>query len=112
MADETLNATVVARLDLTGRLAVVRVAPQDWELPAFEPGQCATLGLPDPEGAGKFLRRVYSIASAPGQDHLEFYIQLVKEGPFTTRLWHASPGDPIHLSARLTGRFTLEGVGN
>lgn len=110
MADETLNATVILRRDLTDRLAVVRVAPQGWELPAFEPGQAATLGLPDPEGAGKFLRRVYSATSAPGTDHLEFYIQLVKEGDFTRRLWHQQEGDPIWLSHRLVGALTLHGV--
>ena len=110
MADEQLNATVLARRDLTERLAVVRVAPRDWELPDFLPGQCATLGLPDPDGPGKFLRRVYSVASAPGAGHLEFYIQLVREGQFTTRLWHQEEGDPIFLSPRLVGRFTLAEV--
>ena len=110
MADEQLNATVLARRDLTERLAVVRVAPRDWELPDFLPGQCATLGLPDPDGPGKFLRRVYSVASAPGAGHLEFYIQLVREGQFTARLWHQEEGDPIFLSPRLVGRFTLADV--
>ena len=110
MAEEQLNATVVARRDLTERLAVVRVAPRGWELPDFLPGQCATLGLPDPDGPGKFLRRVYSVASAPGAGHLEFYIQLVREGQFTTRLWHQHEGDPIFLSPRLVGRFTLADV--
>jgi len=110
MADETLNATVALRRDLTDRLAIVRVSPRDWELPAFEPGQCATLGLPDPAGPGKFLRRVYSVASAPGADHLEFYIQLVREGQFTTRLWHHGQGDALWLSPRLVGRFTLAAV--
>ncbi len=112
MADETLNATVLTRLDITERLAIVRLQPREWELPRFEPGQFATLGLPDPAGEGKFVRRAYSIASAPGTGHVEFYIQLVKEGPFTTRLWHAVPGDPIHLGPRFVGRFTLEGVAN
>jgi ferredoxin--NADP+ reductase len=110
MSDPTLNATVALRRDLNGRLAVVRVAPQGWELPAHEPGQFATLGLPDPDGPGKFLRRVYSIASAPGADQAEFYIQLVKEGPFTTRLWHLHEGDALHLSPKVGGTFTLAGV--
>ena len=110
MSEPTLNATVVLRRDLNGRLAVVRVSPRDWELPAHEPGQFATLGLPDPDGPGKFLRRVYSIASAPGADHAEFYIQLVKEGPFTTRLWHLHEGDALHLSPKVGGAFTLAGV--
>ncbi len=110
MADETLNATVLLRRDLNERLAIVRVAPQGWHLPVHEPGQFATLGLPDPQGPGKFLRRVYSIASAPGADHDEFYIQLVRDGPFTTRLWHLAEGDALHLSPRASGSFTLAGV--
>lgn len=88
----------------------MRVEPRGWTLPPFEPGQWATLGLPDPEGAGKFLKRVYSIASAPGQPHLEFYIQLVKEGGFTTRLWHLHPGDALWVAPNIAGFFTLEPV--
>jgi ferredoxin--NADP+ reductase len=110
VTDPELNAVVQHREDLTARLAVVRVAPRGWELPGFEPGQYATLGLPDPEADGSFLRRVYSIASAPGHDHLEFYIQLVKEGEFTTTLWPLGAGAPLFLSPRLGGRFTLDGV--
>ena len=88
----------------------MRVEPRGWTLPPFEPGQWATLGLPDPEGEGKFLKRVYSIASAPGQPHLEFYIQLVKEGGFTSRLWHLHPGDELWVAPNIAGFFTLEPV--
>jgi ferredoxin--NADP+ reductase len=109
-ADPVLNAVVSHREDLTERLAIVRVEPRGWTLPPFEPGQWATLGLPDPDGAGKFLKRVYSIASAPGLPHLEFYIQLVKEGEFTTRLWHLHPGDELWLAPNIAGFFTLEPV--
>lgn len=110
MADETLNATVVARIDLSDRIAIVRVAPRGWELPRHEPGQHATLGLPDPAAPAKLLRRVYSIASAPGADHFEFCLQLVKEGPLTTRLWPLVTGDALHLSPKVGGAFTLAGV--
>lgn len=105
-----LNAVVTHRSDLTDRLAIVRVEPQGWNLPHFVPGQWATLGLPDPAGPGKFLKRVFSIASAPGLPYLEFYIQLVKEGEFTTRLWPHHPGDAIWLSPTLAGFFTLDSV--
>ncbi len=104
-----LNATVVSRRDPSERLAIVSVRPDGWELPVFEPGQFATLGLPDPEG-GAPRKRVYSIASAPGQPALEFYVQLVKEGSFTTLLWPHQPGDRIHLSPTIAGRFTLQSV--
>jgi ferredoxin--NADP+ reductase len=108
--EPVLNAVVSHREDLNERLAIVRVEPRGWTLPAFEPGQWATLGLPDPEGQGKFLKRVYSIASPPGLPHLEFYIQLIKEGGFTTRVWHLQPGDALWLAPNIAGFFTLEPV--
>jgi len=108
--EPVLNAVVSHREDLTDRLAIVRVEPRGWALPPFEPGQWATLGLPDPEGAGRFLKRVYSIASAPGLPYLEFYIQLVKEGEFTTRLWHLHEGDPLWVAPNIAGFFTCEPV--
>lgn len=105
-----LNARVAARTDLNARLAIVRVAPEGWSLPPFEAGQFATLGLPDPNKPGALLKRVYSIVSAPGDAALEFYIQLVREGELTSRLWHLGAGDPLWLSERISGRFTLDGV--
>jgi len=109
MADMELNATVISRRDPSERLAIVSVRPDGWELPDFQPGQFATLGLPDPAGLAP-RKRVYSVASAPGQPALEFYVQLVKEGAFTTQLWPHQPGDRIHLSPVIAGRFTLESV--
>ena len=105
-----LNATVSRRHDLNARLAIVRVRPDDGSRPDFEPGQSATLGLRDPADPARLLRRVYSIASAPGRPELEFYIQLVREGRFTTRLWDLEVGDPLHLAPRIVGRFTLAGI--
>lgn len=108
--EPVLNAVVTHREDLTDRLAIVRVEPRGWTLPHFQPGQWATLGLPDPAGAGRFLKRVYSIASAPGLPQLEFYIQLVREGGFTARLWPLDPGDALWLSPTIAGFFTLDSV--
>jgi len=110
MTDRPLNATVASRQDLNARLAVVSIAPDGWELPAFEPGQYTTLGLTDPQHDGKLVARVFSIASAPGTGALEFYIQLVKEGTFTTLLWPHVVGDKLWLSPRVAGQFTLDGV--
>jgi ferredoxin--NADP+ reductase len=110
MADETPNATVIHREDPTDRLVVVRIAPDHGPLPGFVPGQFTTLGLPHPEEDGKLLRRVYSIASAPNPDHLEFFVERIKEGKFTTQLWPLNVGDALWLSPRLSGRFTLDAV--
>ena len=109
---QTLNATVVYRRDLNDRLAVVRVAPGSGDWTGFLPGQAATLGLPDPRDPARFLRRTYSIASPPGAEELEFYVQLVKPTDPATRLWHLEEGDGLWLAPQPAGRFTLEGLPN
>lgn len=110
MANETPNATVIHREDPAERLIVVRVAPRQGVVPDFVPGQFATLGLPNPEADGKLLRRVYSIASAPNPDYLEFFVERVKDGQFTTMLWPLDQGDELWLSPKISGRFTLDPV--
>src|SRR5437868_2889734 len=89
-----LNATEVYREEVGPGLIVVRIRPDSGTVPAFEPGQFATLGLPAPpnvvpevpeaavvrgvtppaihaasvrpgrEGRVRLVRRAYSIASA------------------------------------------------
>ncbi|MHC4845837.1 MAG: ferredoxin--NADP reductase [Planctomycetota bacterium] len=108
MTDETLNATVIHREDASERLTVVRVAPSGWTLPDFTPGQYATLGLADPEQPGEWMKRIYSVASAPNGEFLEFFIERVKEGEFTRTLWPLDVGDELYLSPQVAGGFTLD----
>ena len=87
----TLNAVVTHRIEVASGLIILRIAPDGWELPAWESGQFAVLGLPqsaprtmlsDPEtdstetggqASDKLIRRAYSIASTPGEaGYLEF----------------------------------------
>ena len=92
-----LNAVVTFRHDFSAGLMTLRVAPDGWALPEFEPGQYVSLGLfgsarrstlaepesvaPEPE---KLIRRAYSIASSPeNREFLEFYINLVPTGVLT-----------------------------
>jgi ferredoxin--NADP+ reductase len=95
-------------------------------LPPFEAGQYAVLGLPasaprigdsDPDdGDGdadpnRLIKRAYSIASTSHvTDYLEFYIALVRSGALTPRLFSLGIGDPIWLSRKLAGVFTLQSV--
>jgi NAD(P)H-flavin reductase len=44
-ADE-LNATVIQRIEVSPELVILRIVPRGWELPEFEAGQFAVLGLP------------------------------------------------------------------
>jgi ferredoxin--NADP+ reductase len=123
-AGSLLNATLTSRHDLNASLSVVRVRPDGWPLPAFEPGQFAVLGLPRdaspkeagaasgsrPSGSG-LVRRAYSIASSPhAKDDLELFVVLVEEGKLTPWLWTLEPGDRLFLDRRINGELTLDGV--
>lgn len=119
-----LNAIVTHRIEVASGLIILRVAPEGWELPAWQAGQFGVLGLPgsaprdalsdaeepasDPD---KLIRRAYSIASpAHEKNHLEFYITLVRSGALTPRLFALKPGDRIFLGEKIRGIFTLKDV--
>jgi len=117
-----LNAVVVNRLEVAPGLMVLRVAADGWELPEFTPGQFAVLGLPPeaprcsaaepeetPPKPGRMIRRAYSIASSSvAREFFEFYINLVRSGELTPRLFALAPGDRIWLGPKVTGAFTLD----
>lgn len=123
-ASTKLNAIVTAREDFSPRQMVIRVAASGWELPDFEPGQFAVLGLPgyaprcslsEPEQSksipDKLIRRAYSIASSSlVHEFMDFYVGLVTSGALTPRLFALGIGDGIWLSSKVTGIFTFEGV--
>ncbi len=69
----------------------------------FESGQFLQVGIQLPD---KHLHRPYSVAS-PHSDTLEFFIVKVDGGELTPRLWALNEGDPIDVSAKATGGFTL-----
>ncbi|NUQ62178.1 MAG: ferredoxin--NADP reductase [Pirellulales bacterium] len=122
--DAELNAVVTQRMEVAPGLIILQVAPRGWELPAFESGQYAVLGLPpaaprcpgsepDPEAAKpeRLIKRAYSIASSSvANSHLEFYVALVRSGGLTPRLWALRLGDPVWLGRKVTGMFTLGSV--
>jgi ferredoxin--NADP+ reductase len=119
------NAVVALRIDISPWLIILRVAPNGWTLPVFEPGQFAVLGLPGtaprsplsgeeenpPEKPEKMIQRAYSIASSSVQrEYLEFYLALVSTGALTPRLFSLQRGDPLYMSPKITGMFTLDRV--
>ncbi|MCX7895897.1 MAG: ferredoxin--NADP reductase [Thermoanaerobaculum sp.] len=118
------NAVLIWREDVAPGLAVFRVAPEGWELPPFEPGQFAVLGLPaeaprvagslpeePPPKPGSLIRRAYSIASSSRQrQYLEFYLALVRSGSLTPRLFALNVGEKLWLSPKFSGLFTLKHV--
>lgn len=117
-----LNATIVARRDLTESLAILQVRPDAGPLAPFEPGQFITLGLPNPappanspralqrRGPG-LLRRAYSIASGPDRlDQVELFIARVDGGRLTPRLWDVPVGGRLWMDSAAAGNFTLDCV--
>ena len=119
-----LNAIVVQNIEVSPGLAILRVVPNEWELPDFTPGQFAVLGLPgnaprctvcdpedEPRDPDKPIKRAYSIASSSvAKEFLELYIVLVRSGALTPRLFNLAPGDRLWLSPKFSGLFTLDEV--
>jgi ferredoxin--NADP+ reductase len=124
MPAKAYNAIISEPVFVTSETMILRVAPDGWELPDYEPGQFVVLGLPgntprialsdpepEPPEAEKFIVRAYSIASSSKRkEYLEFYISLVRSGILTPRLFALKRGDRIHLGAKMSGMFTLDRI--
>jgi len=94
---------VVTRREITPELWVVRIRPEE-KIP-FTAGQYVTIGLP---GAEKMIERPYSVASAPEETELEFFIELVHHGQLTPQLYEVAVGGQVYLRRSAKGRFTLD----
>jgi ferredoxin--NADP+ reductase len=92
-------ATLVERRDMTEDLMVIKLEPS--ERFDFKPGQYCTLGL------GK-IERAYSIVSAPYEDTLEIFVELVPEGELTPKMWDLKLGDKMSVRPRAKGIFTQD----
>lgn len=117
------NATIVKRLDITDRLMIVGVKP-DQGVPDFTPGQYLALGLlgsaprapgfkPDKEEVkpDKIIKRAYSIGSSPdNKEYIELYVALVDDGALTPRLAPLKVGDRLFAAPKIVGTFTLDPV--
>ena len=71
----------------------------------FRNGEFTMFGL---EVEGKPLLRAYSMASSCYDEHLEFYSIKVPDGPLTSRLQHAQPGDSVLVSKKPTGTLLYD----
>ena len=106
MADEKFyRAKVTKRIDHSNDLWSIRVNPP--EKFNYTPGQYATLGVVE---AAKHVERPYSIVSAPFEDELEFFIELVPHGGLTPLLHKLQVGDEMTMRKVPKGRFTLDTV--
>src|SRR5690606_1427986 len=75
----------------------------------FTSGQFVMLGLetPQPDGSTTPLLRAYSIASASGEEQLEFFSIKVPAGALTSRLQHVKPGDKGLVGRKPTGTLLV-----
>jgi NAD(P)H-flavin reductase len=93
--------TVLSVRAVGSSVTILRVArPRGF---GFEAGQAIKLGLP---GAG--VRRTYSIASAPQDEHLEFCIERVPGGRLSAQLSGVAPGARLELAPRPKGKLSLQ----
>ncbi len=109
---EKIPAQLESRIEVSDGLAIFRFAlERDF---SFDPGQYATLWLTH---GGKTLARPYSIASSSSEKrHLEFYINLVKDGKLTPSFWESAvikglrsgdPGTRVAVTGP-KGRFIMD----
>lgn len=103
-ADEKFyRARVSERTDVGPDLWSLRVQPGGRF--DFSPGQFASLGL---EIDGKRIERPYSMVSAPSEDEVEFFFELVPQGTLTPQLYKLQPGDELLMRKIPKGKFTLQ----
>lgn len=70
----------------------------------FVAGQFTQIGIGD---EARPLFRPYSFANASNEAPLEFYFNFVDKGGLTPKLVSLKPGDPIWVSRKASGRFTI-----
>src|SRR5271166_4592870 len=104
--EKFFQARITKRVDFAPDLWMFRI--QAGGPFSFVAGQYATLGV---EEGGKRIERPYSIASAPSENEVEFFFELVPEGALTPLLYKLQPGDPLLMRKAPKGRFSLETQG-
>ena len=93
------QATITYLQLLKEDLLIMRLVPNDGQVPEYKAGQFITIGLPNPVEGNKIVRRAYSIASHPeNRKYVELVIRWVRKpipGRLTTQLFNAKVGNEI-----------------
>lgn len=106
MAEKEIpRARVVARHDLTQDLMKLWLEPPA-EFKGFHPGQYCTIGV---DG----IERPYSIVSAPHEEHIELFLELIPDmfrtpASLTPKLWELHEGDFVTMRPKAKGTFLLD----
>ncbi len=87
---------ITEMLKETPDVVLFRFESQDKSKMGFEPGMFVMVAYVDPQTKEK-TARAFSIASAPSQDFLEFYISMV-HGKLTSKLENAKVGDAYYFT--------------
>jgi ferredoxin--NADP+ reductase len=98
-----LTGVVTERRDITSDLWIVRVRPETRI--SFLPGQYITIGLPAGE---RLVERPYSVASAPQEPELEFFLEVVRSGKLSPHLYEVPVGGEVYVRPAAKGRFTFD----
>ena len=98
-----LKGIITERRDITSDLWIVRVRPETRI--AFLPGQYITIGLPTGD---KLVERPYSVASAPHEPELEFFLEVVPSGKLSPHLYEVPVGGEVFVRPSAKGRFTFD----
>ncbi len=95
------KACITRRRQVTDDLYVMRLKPE--EPFTFKPGQYCTVCVDD-------IERPYSIVSAPEEDEIELFIELVPPptGVLTPILCKLNEGDELNVRPRAKGIFTFD----
>jgi ferredoxin--NADP+ reductase len=97
----TSSSRILKRVDVTHDLWLVWIEKPEGFV--FKAGQYCTIGRDDVE-------RAYSIVSAPYEDSLELFVELVPppDGVLTPKLWELQPADTVTIRPRAKGIFTFQ----
>lgn len=99
-----LEGRVVGQTRWTDRLCSLKVRAS---LGPFEAGQFTKLAL---DIGDERVARPYSLVNAPGAEPLEFYYNVVQEGPLSPRLAALNAGDAVHVAPNPAGFLVLREV--
>ena len=99
-----LEGRVAGQKRWNQRLLSLRI---EADVGSYQAGQFVKLAL---DVDGERVARPYSFVNAPGEQPLEFYYNIVAEGPLTPRLAALRAGDPVFVANNPSGFLVLSEV--
>jgi len=97
--DKLPKARLVSRKNIARGLMIIKIKPE--ARIEFESGQYCTIVVDD-------IARPYSVVSAPSEEFLEFFIELVPNGELTSKLWQLQVGEMLRIAPKAKGRFLFQ----